>query len=76
MEYPPAVPLRGAVLRAVVIGKIEMGDAVVEGGEADVPHILKTGDIAEIVPEAQGDARQLQAAFAAFVILHFVISCV
>ena len=43
--------LGGAGLRAVVIGQVKVGDAVVERGAAERTHILVGGGIAKIVPQ-------------------------
>jgi hypothetical protein len=51
-----------------------MSDAVVEGGPGHEAAILESIQAAEVVPPAQGNARQLQAAPAHAGILHGVIA--
>ena len=56
------IPLGCARLRAVVVGQVKVGDAVVERGAAERTHILVGGGIAEIVPQPQRDGGQQQPA--------------
>ncbi len=64
-EEFPEIFLGGTGRRAVVVGEIEMGDAEIEGapddGAAGGEHI----DVAEIVPEPEGDEREFDATAAA-----------
>jgi len=53
------VLLRRAEGRAVVVGKVEMGDAAVEGPADDGAPGLESIRAAEILPEPKGDGRQL-----------------
>lgn len=59
---------------AVVVGQVEVGDAVVECGEHDAAHGVVWGGVAEVVPEAEGYGRQFEAAFAGMVVGHAVVS--
>ena len=59
------VLLRRAEGRAVVVGKVEMGDAAVEGPANDRAPGFEGILAAEILPEPEGDGRQLQAGSAA-----------
>ena len=56
--------------RAVVVGEVEMRDAQVEGMAHQRAASLKVIDIAEVMPKAQRDRGQLQAAAAAAVVAH------
>lgn len=56
------IALGTAVGRAVVIGEVEVGDAVVKGRAAERFHRAVVCRVAEVVPETQRDARQPQAA--------------
>ena len=75
VQQSSAVLFGRAGFRAVVVGQIEVGHAVVECGEHDLPHGVVWGDVAEVVPEAEGDGRQFQAACAHVVVGHAVIAC-
>ena len=52
-EQQSAVLLCLAGLGAVVVGQVEVGDAVVEGGEDQGLHLVEWRDVAEVVPEAK-----------------------
>ena len=65
--------LRRAVHRAVIVGQVEMGDAIVERSLAHVQHVVEIAVGAEIVPQPQRHRRELQPAGPAAVILHFFI---
>ena len=52
-EQQSAVLLGLAGLGAVVVGQVEVGDAVVEGGEDQGLHLVEWRDVAEVVPEAE-----------------------
>ena len=73
-EKQAAVLLGLAGFGAVVVGQVEVGDAVVEGGEDQGLHLVKRRDVAEIVPEAERYRRQLEAGGAGAVIGHRVIT--
>jgi len=60
--------------RAVVVGEVEMGDAEIEGGAADITHVGARAGLAEILPEAERERRELQAAAAAAVVAHRVVA--
>ena len=59
------VGLGRARFRAVVVGQVKVGDAVVKGGTAERPHVLVGRSIAKIVPQPQRDGRQQQSTAAA-----------
>ena len=50
--------------RAVIVGEIEMGDAVVEGVAQDLERRRIVAIAAEILPQAERDHRQLQPGLA------------
>src|SRR5262249_17203924 len=54
--------LRGAVRRPVVVGEVEVGDAEIEGAAEDRPARLERPVAAEVVPEAERDRGEKQAA--------------
>ncbi len=68
------VALGGTGFRPVVVGQVEVGDAVVERGPGQLAHGLERRVVAEVVPAAQRDGRQLQAAVATAVVGHRVIA--
>ena len=59
---------------AVVVGQVEVRDAVVECGEHQGLHLVVGRDVAEVVPEAQRYGRELQAAGAAALVQHGVVA--
>ena len=63
-----------AIGRPIVVGQVEMRDSVVKGGAQDTLLYAEGRDIAKVVPQAQGDGRQLQAAVAAAAVFHFLIT--
>ena len=67
------VPLRLAVGRAVVVGQVEVGDAVIERRAQDLALHAKRRDLAEVVPQAQRERGQQQAAPAAAPVGHRVV---
>ena len=68
------VALRLAIVRAVVVGQVEVRDAVVEGRKGDAGHLLVGRDVAEVVPHAQAHGRQLQARGAATPVVHGLVA--
>jgi hypothetical protein len=68
------VLLGRAVGRAVVVGQVEVGDAQVEGAAQDGAAGLEYVLAAEVLPQAQRDRRQVQAAAAGPAIGHGVIA--
>ena len=60
--------------RAVVVGEVEMGNAQVKGATANRPAGVKWNVIAEIMPKAQRQRRQLQPAAPALAVSHFIIA--
>ncbi len=65
---------RRTVGRAVVVGEIEMGDAVIEGILQDGAAGFEDIGTTEILPQAQRDRRQFQARPAAATVRHFGIA--
>ena len=59
------IGLGAAVGRAVVVGQVEVGDAQVKGRAQHVALGLEGRSVAEVVPQAQRDGGELEAAFAA-----------
>lgn len=73
-HQPPEIDFRAAVGRPVVVRQIEMVDAVVEGG---AQHLALGGDrrgVAEVVPQAEGDRGQHQAARAHLAVRHALVA--
>ncbi len=66
--------LRRARGRAVVVGQVEMGDAEIERAADHRPGRVERAVVAEIVPEAQGQGGQLEAAAAASVVGHCLVA--
>ena len=60
----PHIDLRGAVRRAVVIGQVEVRDAEIECRAQHVALGLEGSVVPEVVPAADGDCGQQQAAAA------------
>src|SRR5208282_764301 len=60
--------------RAVVVGQVEVGDAQVEGAQHHRTAVLEDIDAAEVVPQAQGDGGQANAAAATAAVLHGVVA--
>jgi len=60
----------------VVVGQVEVGDPQIEGGVQHLARRRKRIAIAKVVPEAQRESGQLQAALATAVVGHSVISIV
>ena len=70
MQDAAQILFRTARLRAVVVGQVKVGDAVVKGREAELLHGFVVAGIAKVVPEAQRHSGQQQTAFAAAVVRH------
>ena len=66
--------LGGAGRRAVVVGEVEMRDAAVEGAAQDRPPGLEGVQAAEVLPQAQRDRRQHEAAPAAAAVGHRLVA--
>ena len=60
--------------RAIIVGKVEMDDAEVEGPPAHGTRILQRPVFAEIVPQAKGERRKLEPAPAGAAIEHGVVA--
>jgi hypothetical protein len=73
-QDPSEIHLRRAVGRAIVVGQVEVGDPEVksptQNGAASLEHI----GAAEILPQAQGDGRQVKPAAPAAAIGHGVVA--
>ena len=65
-----------AVGRPVIIGQVEMGNAIVKGRAQDTLLNAEGGNIAKVVPQAQRDGRQLLAAGAAAAVFPLLIAIV
>ena len=74
VEDPAEHRLGAAGGRAVVVGQVEVGDAVVDGCLHARAAAVRIGGFAEIVPDTQGDFRQKQAAAAATAVIHRFIA--
>ena len=61
-EDPAEVLLRRPVGRPVVVGQVEVGDAEVERAAQDGPARLQRPVAAEVLPQAERDRRELEAA--------------
>ena len=59
---------------AVIVGQVEMGDALIKGRAADRLLCLMRGVVAEVVPQAQRNGRQHQAGLAATAVDHAVVT--
>ncbi len=73
-QQTATVLFRGSRFRPVVVGEVEMRDAVVERGEHDTTHGVVWRGVAEIMPESQRDGRQLESAVARMVVGHGVVA--
>ncbi|MNI77439.1 hypothetical protein D3C73_1337320 [compost metagenome] len=60
--------------RSVVIGKVEVGDSQIERSAHHRSAVLKDIVAAEVMPQPEGNRRQLQAAASAAVIFHVLVS--
>src|SRR5215510_1082599 len=74
LRYAPLVELRRAVRRPGVVGQVEVGDPEVEGAAHDGPLALDRRVVPEVVPEAERDGRQLDAATTDPAVGHVVIA--
>src|SRR5699024_3589840 len=63
----------GALVRAVVVGQVEVGDAAVERAPHDGALRVEGAVGAEVVPQAYGHGGQLQAGGAAAAVRHRVV---
>ena len=77
-EILPQQPAKGFLgrtgRRAVVVGQVEMRDAVVEGIPGDGAAVLEHVQAAEVVPPAQRDGWQFQSAAPCAVVLHAIVT--
>src|SRR4051794_5333377 len=73
-QQAPEVDLGRAVGGAVVVGQVEVGDPQVEGAPDDRPLGVDRAVVAEVLPQAEGDGRQLQAAAPAAAVGHVVVA--
>ena len=75
-EEAAEVLLRAAVRRAVVVRQVEVRHAPVEGPAQDRPLGLLGAVGAEVLPEPQGQRRQLEPAAAGVAVVHRVVAVV
>src|SRR5699024_11233422 len=61
-QHVPEIPLGGAARRSIIVGQVELSDALVERVQNDVALRLHRAVITEVVPSAEGDEREFQAA--------------
>ena len=73
-EDPPEVRLGRPGRRAVVVGKVEVGDTAVERPEHGGPLRGERSVVAEVLPEPEGDRGQVEAARADPSIGHRVVA--
>ena len=74
VQHPAEVLLGGSVRRPVVVREVEVEDAEVERTARDAAADLVGAVAAEVVPEAERDERELQAAAAAAAVLHVLVA--
>src|SRR5271166_6446553 len=74
MKDAAEILLSGNGRRTVVVCKVEVGDAEVEGTPEHGLTILKGIHVAKIVPKAERDGGQKQSTSAAAAVLHFVVT--
>lgn len=65
--------LGGSGGRAVVVGEVEVGDAAIKGATHHAAGFLEVVDVAEVVPEAEGDGREEEAGIAAAAVGHAAV---
>lgn len=73
-QHPSQGFFRRAGNRAVVVGRVDMGHAQIEGPQQNRPGGLIGRHAAEILPDAQGHRRQLEAAATHPAVGHVVIA--
>ena len=73
-EHPPEVGLGAAGGRAVVVRQVDVGDAQVEGPPQDRPLAVQGAVVAEVVPQAEGDRGQVEAAAPAAAVGHGLVA--
>jgi hypothetical protein len=66
--------LRRACRRSVIIGEIEMRDAMIESAPAQSPGGFERRIVAEIMPEPEGYCGKVEPAAAASPIFHLCVS--
>ena len=74
VQQTAAVLLGAARFGTVIVGEVEMRDAVVECGEHDVAHGGVWRNIAEIMPKTERNRWKFQTARAHMVVGHGVVS--
>ena len=74
LEMNAEIALRFSVGRAVIIGQVKVGDAVVEGCPEQALLDLEGRDVSEIVPQPQRNGGEQNAAAAAAPVGHRVIA--
>jgi hypothetical protein len=75
-EQEAEVAFRAAGRRAVVVGQVEVRDAEVEGAAHDGALRLEGPALAEVVPQAERDGGQPEAAAAGAPVGHGVVAVV
>ncbi len=71
---PAEVDLRAAGGRAVVVGEVDVADTQVECPPQDRPLGLQGPVVAEVVPQAEGDRRQVEAAASTAAVVHGLVA--
>ena len=70
------ITFSAAIGRAVVVGQVKVGDAQIKGGAQHVALGLQRRGVAKVVPQAQGQSGQFQAALAAAAVGHAALVAV
>ncbi len=73
-EQPAEVDLGAPVRRPVVVGEVEVRDPEVEGGAEHRSLRVQRRRVAEVLPEAERDRRELQPAPSTGAVRHAVVS--
>ena len=77
VKYAPEVFLGGAVVRvSVIVREVKVRYAEVKGGTAHLLGVGEAAAVSEIPPQSQRYRRELQSAFPAAAVDHFVITFV
>ncbi len=74
VKYASEILFSRSGRRAIIVGQVKMGDARIEGHLHDLTTILQHIHMPEIVPQAQGDGRQLQTTLATAAVLHGLVT--
>src|ERR1044072_5211760 len=76
LEHAPEVLLRGAVRRPVVVSQVEVGDPELKSAPDYRAARFKGKVVAEVVPQAEGEQRQVEPAATGPPIPHAVVAIV